>query len=186
MKRIVMSLTGLLILLSAGCRTVGFWRNVTVFENQGYTMESLGKVAVVPFENETGAPEAGRIVAKLFGTELRSITSLDVLPEHLVQDVVGAEDLKPGDPRFYQKLGQILKVDTLITGEVGEYRYRRSLGEAPAVGLNIRVIKVATGEIVWGASIADEGCCILTYRGSLTELAQRLSRALVRRFNRDL
>ncbi len=166
-------------LVLSGCRTV------TTFHKPNIEKIDFGKLAVIPFENESSSPEAGRVVSKLFSTELQAKTTLAIMPDHEIRNRIGLEEVKPGSPRYFTELGKKLGVSTLVTGTITEYRYRRSLGEAPVVGITVRMIDVTSGNLLWGAAIADEGWCFLNYRGSLSELAQKQCRYLVKKFNRN-
>lgn len=168
------------VVLGSGCRSI------TTYENYDISNKNLGKVAVLPFVNETGSPEAGRVVAKLFAAELQAHSDLDVMPLDQTWDKLGKDDVRAGDPKLYQELGKKLGADTLIVGVVSEYRYRRSLGEAPVLGMAVCVVHAPTGVELWGATAADEGGCALTWRGSLSELTQKLCRAVVKKLRHDL
>jgi len=108
---------------------------------------------------------------------------MDLVPQHIVRKDLASDLARRDTPRDYSKLGEKLGATVVVSGVVSEYRYRRSLGESPVIGFTINFINVKTGEIFWGANTHDEGVRILTYRGSLSELSQKLARRIVRQFN---
>ena len=62
------------------------------------------------------------------------------------------------DRRLAQKIGKLLDVDGVFVGSVSEYWYRldrrnyRDQGDEPAVGINARLVDVASGEVIWASS----------------------------------
>jgi len=118
-------------------------------------------VAVLPFENLTQFPDAGEIVAELFTTELYRTGSFRVMDRNQVKRLMREKRITPPqvvDRLAAQKIGQELEVDAVLIGSVSEYWYRlerksrRPGGEEPAVGLNARLVDVASGEVVWASS----------------------------------
>jgi len=111
------------------------------------------KVAILPFENKTSNPEAGRIVRKMFYNFFSSLNYRDLEPyvidenlkaNHLYADITGGMKVSP------QKLGQLLGVDAVIYGEV------ISLGKIYALvysdnqaGLKARMVRCSNAKPVW-------------------------------------
>ena len=124
-------------------------------------IEEIKSVAVMPFENLTKFPDAGEIVAELFTTELYQSTPFKILDRNQAKRVMREKKIAPPqviDRRFAQKIGRVLAVDGVFIGSVSEYWYRlekkkrRQAGEEPAVGVNARLVDVASGEVVWASS----------------------------------
>lgn len=139
------------------------------------------KVAVLPFENLTNYPNAGRIAAELLATELyqrgvfqlqedtetrRSLAQLKIDPENLTS-VAAA-----------QQAAGLLEVDAVIVGSVSEFGYQQGLREEPVVGLNARLIQAGTGDVLWASSHSVMGGGYLE-RGSLNATAQRVVTSMV-------
>ncbi len=111
------------------------------------------KVAILPFENKTSNPEAGRTVRKMFYNFFSSLNYRDLEPyvidenlkaNHLFADITGGKKVSP------QKLGQLLGVDAVIYGEV------ISLGKIYALvysdnqaGLKARMVRCSNAKPVW-------------------------------------
>ena len=124
-------------------------------------INSINSVAVVPFENLTKFPEAGDIVAALFTTELYRGTHFKIMDRNQVKRIMREKKIASPpviDRRFAQEIGKILNVDGVFIGSVSEYWYRLEKrrygeqGEEPAVGINARLVDVASGEVVWASS----------------------------------
>lgn len=139
------------------------------------------KVAVLPFENLTNYPNAGRIAAELLATELyqrrifqlqeetetrRALAQLKIDPENLTS-VAAA-----------QQAAGLLEVDAIIVGSVSEFGYQQGLREEPVVGLNARLIEAGSGTVLWASSHSVMGGGYLD-RGSLNATAQRVVTSMV-------
>ena len=79
-----------------------------------------------------------------------------------------------------RKIGKLLGVDTVIFGSVSEYRYKMDLSEVPVVGINIRLLDVESGEILWTASKSKAGISSWFIKDSLNSLAQKTCHELVK------
>ncbi|MDD4952888.1 MAG: CsgG/HfaB family protein [Desulfovibrionaceae bacterium] len=132
-------------------------------------------LAVPPLANLTSHPQAGRIVGEILATELYSVPSFRIT-EPPGQGPAGLdEDLELAmDTAAAQKLGRELGVDTVVYGSVGEFRYKRGVDQSPAVGLNLRMIDVPTGRVLWAASMSGTSSGLFGQNDSLNELAQRV------------
>ncbi|MDF1791059.1 MAG: CsgG/HfaB family protein [Thalassobaculaceae bacterium] len=139
------------------------------------------KVAVLPFENLTNYPNAGRIAAELMATELyeRGIFQLQESTETrqtLAQMKIDPENLT--SVAAAQQAAGLLEVDAIVVGTVSEFGYQQGLREEPVVGLNARLVEAATGNVLWASSHSALGGGYLE-RGSLNATAQRVISAMV-------
>ncbi len=150
-------LTPVLIFLFAGCGHT-LRRDYTA---SGDSVAALETVAVLPFENLTQFPDAGEIVAELFTTELYRTDSFRIMDRNQVKRLMREKRITPPqvvDRRAAQMIGRELEVDAVLIGSVSEYWYRlerrsrRPGGEEPAVGLNARLVDVASGKVIWASS----------------------------------
>ena len=125
------------------------------------TTSSIKSVAVIPFENLTKFPDAGQIVATLFTTELYQSTDFRIVDRNQVKRSMRENNIgspKVIDRRLAQEIGKLLDVDGVFVGSVSEYWYRmdrrsyRNQGDEPAVGINARLVDVASGEVIWASS----------------------------------
>ncbi len=145
------------LLLASGCGHT-LRRDYTA---SGDSLAGLETIAVLPFENLTQFPDAGEIVAELFTTELYRTGSFRVMDRNQVKRLMREKRITPPqvvDRQAAQKIGRELEVDAVLIGSVSEYWYRlerksrRPGGEEPAVGINARLVDVASGEVIWASS----------------------------------
>ncbi len=139
-------------------------------------------VAVLPLVNLTTFPNAGRIVQDLLTTELYASTDFQIMEQtELLKKMKGNEaDLDEVlDNAVAFRVGEALGVDTVIFGSVTEYRYKRGLDEAPVVGVNIRMLDIKTGRVLWSGSKSGIGGCFWFCEDSLNRLAQKVCHDLV-------
>lgn len=146
---------------------------------------SSGKrhVAVLPLVNLTSHPNAGRAVGDLLATEMYGLPGFAFLERTAMQEGIKGkdEDLEyVMDNAVAQKLGQKLGVDTVVYGSVTEYGYKRGIDQSPAVGVNLRMLDVASGSVLWAASSSENGGCFWVCDDSLNRLAQVVVGKMVR------
>jgi len=152
-------------------------------------IHSIKSVAVLPFENLTKFPDAGQIVATLFTTELYQSTDLKIIDRNQARRIMRENKIgapKVIDRRLAQKIGKLLEVDGVFVGSVSEYWYRldrrnyRDQGDEPAVGINARLVDVASGEVIWASSHSRSSQDILREdRDHINRVAQMAVAAMV-------
>jgi polysaccharide biosynthesis protein PelC len=134
-------------------------------------------IAVLPFENLTTHQNAGTILADLMTTELYRLGALKVMESSrtrsLLAGAFGDADGR-GETAYAQEVGKKLGVQTVMMGSVSEYGYQYGLREEPVVGVNIRVVRVADGAVIWATSESDIGSSFWS-RESVNEVAQRVA-----------
>jgi len=164
-------------LLSAGC-SHSYKRD---WVQPAFKAETSGRVAVLPLENHSEYPHAGETISELLTTELR-LRGFAVLDGHVIRRTL---KLKPDDEgrslsdADLRALGKQLKVDSVVAGSVGEFRYKRDLGEDPVVGFSIRMIRVSDGRVLWSSSHSRTEYGLLYHRHYLHENAQRIAECMV-------
>lgn len=139
-------------------------------------------VALLPLVNLTSHPNAGRIVGDLLTTELYALSGFSIMERtEMLEMLKGDEDDLDAvlDKAVALKVGRKLKVDTVIFGSVSEYRYKRGLDEDPVVGINVRMLDVDTGKILWAGSNSGTGGCFWFCEDSLNRLAQKVCHDLI-------
>ncbi len=141
----------------------------------------LGKVAIVPFENLSSEPNAGLIVMKNMDSAFRKYTSLDIIDTNLMRQRLETFE---GQYLAPVKIGEMLGVDSVITGSVTEYRYVYGAGEQPVVALTMQIISVKTGETLWSEQVSSTGNFSWIRESSLAEVAAQISMSLARNFKR--
>lgn len=122
-------------------------------------LQSVAVVAVLPFENLTDYPNAGDIVADLVATELFSMGRYKVIDGDTSEKLYsesGGTTMNAPDRSYAQDLGRAIRADAVIYGAVQEYAYRidktRQDAREPAVAITVRMVEVATGQILWASS----------------------------------
>jgi len=171
-------LVAVLFALLAGCADT---RYAADHVGEPAALDATLEVAVVPLENLTNYPKAGLIAAELVSTELyrrglfrlvegtalrQALTTLEIDVADLAVTYAAAE------------LGRRLEVDAVLVGSVSEYGYQHGLHEEPVVGLNLRLVDAANGDILWAASHSTTGRGYLA-RDSVNAAAQRLVEEMV-------
>lgn len=128
----------------------------------GGGLAAVKSTAVLPLENLTSMPDAGRIVADVLSTELAA-RKLDVVDRGKSEGSLSQVDLVPGatiDRLAAMRLGEILGVDTVLYGSVSEAR-QANPGNGPrkaVVGLSIRLVDVKSGaHLLAGSYTASSG-----------------------------
>lgn len=176
MKKIIF--TFLFLLLVSGCS--GTYQKDYV-QSRGIA-EDARFVAVLPLVNLTTTPNAGRMVSDILVTELYSATGFRLMEstsmlkrmkgdeddiEYVVEDVVA------------QEIGHRLGVDTVVYGSVSEYRYSRGVNQSPAAGINLRMIDVDSGKVLWASSASRTGGCFFGCEDSLNSITQEAVEEMV-------
>lgn len=139
------------------------------------------KVAVLPFENLTNYPNAGRIAAGLMTTELYDRGVFELQEESETRRTLAQMKIDPDNLTSVaaaQQAAGLLEVDAVVVGSVSEFGYQQGLREEPVVGLNARLVEAATGTVLWASSHSALGGGYLE-RGSLNATAQRVVSAMV-------
>lgn len=169
--------SAMLLLASTGCAHT-YNRDYIA---PGTSSNALGWVAVIPFDNLTTYPDAGEIVSRLVTTELYA-QGFQLVDEHEVRKLLSAQRADPDHVLSLADLQQIcqqLGATTLITGGVGEYRYKRDLGEDPVVGYTLRAIRAVDGRLLWTTSHSRAEYGIFYHDHHLHENAQRIAEDMV-------
>ena len=165
-----------LIILAPGCGH----NYVTARATEGDDLSGIKSVAVLPFENMTKFPEAGKIVPDLLATELYISGRFKVMERTEAVAICAEEGIRipeAMDAGYARTLGKKLGVDGVFIGSVSEYWYRiyREDDEEvePAVGINARLISVETGDVLWSASVTRSSYDLfMTQKDPLNRVAQ--------------
>lgn len=118
-------------------------------------------VAVMPLANLTRDSLVSERVRDVLIHSLLATGALYVLPTGEVAKAIGrAEIQNPSAPSRDEvvKLGEVLKVQAVITGVVREYgEVRSGTTSANVVSLSLQMIETQTGKTVWTASSTKGG-----------------------------
>lgn len=132
------------------------------------------KVAVMPFRAPLEL--AGASVADMFSTELLKTYKYSLVERSQMEQVLNEQALGlkgVTESALAMRVGRMLNVQGVIVGTVPEYGMRAvGSDELPAVGINVRMIDVETGSIVWSVSdsaIAGKPISISAFSRHLVE-----------------
>ena len=132
-----------------------------VYKDPNMDFGLIQNVAVMPFTNMTREPVVADRVRDVFINRLLSTGAVYVLPVGEVARGIsktGIEGPSSPTPEQVVKLGELLKVDAVITGVVREYgEVRSGTTSANIISMSIQLIEAATGKVVWSASSTKGG-----------------------------
>ncbi|MFZ3138937.1 MAG: CsgG/HfaB family protein [Thermodesulfovibrionales bacterium] len=134
-----------LLFFIQGCGPTHFVRPKT-------DVESVKKVAILPFENFTQDDYAGEKIRRIAITELLS-RDVDVIEPGEVTRLFREMKIKSlGSVKVseIQEIGKALNVEAVILGSVEAFGTGRGISVSyPEVTINLRMIEVNSGNIVW-------------------------------------
>lgn len=184
---------GIVILLAgvAGCAAPGRF-----YVNGEADMAFYKKVAVLPFANLTNDRFAGERVTRMFVTELVIADRFQIADPGEVRAVLERTGGLPTfegtyDPKKLKDAAVEVGANGLIRGAVAEYQMVGSTATAqrPSVAFDVEMVDVATGTVVWKASISKRGKARLPVIGggssTLSRLTEDACRDLVHRIDRE-
>lgn len=170
----------LLLLVAVLTACSNSFRNTYI---QSDKIEKRRTVAVLPLVNLTPHPQAGRIVGDILTTELYMVPQLQIIERtEMIDDLLADAEADVEfamDKMVAKRAGEQLGVDAVVYGSVSEFRYKRGLDQSPAVGINVRMLDVTTGETLWASSSSLTGGCFFTCDDSLNRLAQKACHDIV-------
>lgn len=186
-------LAAALLLLAgvAGCAAPGRF-----YVNGEADMAFYKKVAVLPFANLTGDHFAGERVTRMFVTELVIAERFQVADPGEIRSVLERTGGLPTyegtyDPKKLKDAAAEVGANGLIRGAVSEYQMTGTSGSSqrPSVAFDVEMVDVATGNIVWKASISKRGKARIPILGggaaTLSRLTEEACREVVQRIDRE-
>jgi hypothetical protein len=185
--------TALLLLASvAGCAAPGRF-----YVNGEADMAFYKKVAVLPFANLTSDHFAGERVTRMFVTELVIAERFQIADPGEVRAVLERTGGLPTyegtyDPKKLKDAAVEVGANGLIRGAVSEYQMTGASSSGamrPSVAFDVEMIDVATGNVVWKASITKRGKARIPILGggsaTLSRLTEEACREVVQRIDRE-
>lgn len=156
------------------------------FRTQAGTGRTLSpcttRMAILPLVNLTTMPHAGRVSEDILATEVYAWSGFQILERgQMMQALNVSPDEVEGlmDTAVALDMGRRLGVDAVLFGSVSEFRYKKGLDEDPVVGLNLRLLDVASNRILWAESASASGSP-WTGTTSLNLLTQKVASTMVR------
>lgn len=146
------------ILLIGGCAPTG---SSSSYKNTLMNFAAVQSVAVLPFQNLTSDDDAAERVRDTFMGMLLATEAMYVLPPGEVERGIERTGLRnPAKPTSEQikSLGQVLKVDAVITGVLREYgQVRSGQTQANLISVSVQMLEVETGNVVWSGDSTKGG-----------------------------
>lgn len=141
---------GLLMAISAGCTTLTSTPAVNADAAQGW--------ALLPMNNLSQAPQADSQALTMLETQLRTRGVQQVAVYAPLQTVSLRTLLDPARQlddalEWARKNGYRYG----LTGTINEWSYRTGADKEPVVGLNMKLVEISTGEVLWQANAARTG-----------------------------
>ena len=177
---------------SEGGQTLSPQGNAREVRSRIYVSPTAGqrvyrKVSVMPFQASVDL--VGASISDLFSTELLTTRKYQLVDRTQSEQILRERD--PGHKIVSEnaaaaKMGQLLGVQGVIIGTVPEYGVKISgTTELIAMGINVRMIDVSDGSIVWSISdiaVSDRSLTLSalanqTVRKMVTQLFQEMIRA---------
>jgi TolB-like protein len=161
----------------------------------GVAVSHIRSLAVLPFDNISGHPDAGKKVVNLLLTELARTELFQIADVGEVEKSLRRLRIRTTaeiDLSKLQDLGEQLHVQVVIVGSVDEYEVRPVRnGTVPIVAINARMLEAQTGDILWAISHTHDGNDWETVFGfgriiSLSQLAQIVVSEMVESLVREL
>ena len=114
------------------------------------------KIAVIPLKAPVelaGSSIADMVATELLGSRLYRLVERGQMEKILGEQALGLKGVT--DSSAAVQAGKILGVQGVIVGTVPEYGYK-AIGpnKVPAIGINLRMINVQNGTIVWSLTIS--------------------------------
>lgn len=124
----------------------------------GDALDANAKWALLPIVNNTDTPQAGLSAEAMVEHQLRrrGIANVAHYPAALSRDSL----FEPTERKVAEealKWAQDQGVKFVLTGSVEEWRYKVGIDGEPAVGITLKVMDLASGQVVWSGNSAKSG-----------------------------
>ncbi len=192
LKRKLCWLTILVIFTVGGC-SIANLPNVQILN---CPKNSITKVAVLPFKNNSKFLQGGDLFYKVFSAKLINSHWVDVCPEGDIRAIYRQLEIFPGQQPNLQQLRIIasrLHVEYLILGKVLRMEEKRTRqGEInPIIAVSLQIVNGRTGKVILVTHHYREG---ESYRkimhfgmvDTVTKLAAIMSSEIIEQWERDI
>ncbi len=147
-----------LLLFLFSCSTQG---QLKTYLREGVDPSFIKRVAILKFENHSDDRNAAEKLRSIVGVEALALGVFDVVEKSLVDEALAQEGIEEPGPlskEVIRRLGKKLGVQALLVGDVTAFEEKRDGRYVyPVVGLTLRLLDVASGEIIWEASGTETG-----------------------------
>ncbi|MBX2883480.1 MAG: DUF4136 domain-containing protein [Granulosicoccus sp.] len=169
LKHLAVMAMAVATLMMSACNTISTTGTIAV--------ESSRPWAILPIANYSTTPKADETLATLVETRLRSrgVRQLESFRSQESLSLVSLLDKTPDNTALIQKaLSQGYQYG--ITGSVLEWHYKSGPDREPAVGLSLKVIDLASQQVVWQGSASRTGWAY----SNLSSVADKVIRDLLK------
>ncbi len=152
--------------------------SMQVNHSQPICLNTCQKIVVLPFTNMTETPQADERAASMTADLLRTKGMRNVVT---YPNKSKPASLIPGVKMPIQRARLLAfarrqSADYAMRGDVTEWNYKVGLDGEPAVGLNLEVIDVYSGQVIWSAVGSESGGS----RSALSEVALNLINSMLK------
>lgn len=169
-------LVSLLVVEPASARTKKNASSSSIFVSPHAKKKTFNKVAVLPFKAPVEL--AGASIADVFTTEILKTYKYRLIERSQMEQVLdekalGLQGVISSSEAI--QIGKLLGVEGVILGTVPEYGLRANGEyELPSVGINVRMISVNDGSIIWSVSDSAVGSATDPISSFAVSLVQRV------------
>jgi len=152
-------------------------------------LEAPRCIAILPFENLSGFPEAGRIVADFVATEIYATNRFCLMErmeaERILQEAGILLSSRLPTKKEAKDIANALGVEGLIMGTVSDFSYGSTLAEMrvarPSVSVTAKLIRASDGEVIWAEAVDQvAGGVINPRKASLSQIALRVAKTIAK------
>lgn len=129
----------------------------SLFFNPNVGLEEIRKVVVLSIRSEgEGEKHASELTALLVRT-LRTVQKYEILPPQNLEGIMGERGVDLKQLHHYNQaveVGKSLGADGLLMGSLSQYGV---MGEKAQFGINLRMIRIPSGNTAWSMSCSSRG-----------------------------
>lgn len=155
----------------------------TAYRNPNFHPQLAGLIGILPFENFSDYPYAGEIISRYLEEEILATGRFDVMSKEKLMEMVKHKGLSfdglEGKGNT-QNIGEAIGLDTIMTGQVMEFRYKEGTDRSPCVAFKVSLIRVKTGETLWTATVSAKKSKFLLPNPSLSVLSHKLAKKAIK------
>lgn len=117
------------------------------------------KIAVIPFSNYTETPLAGERAMSITAAELQSfgMTDIAIYEQRMQGKVLFPGMNKIESQKALYQWARSVHARYVLSGSVNEWSYKVGLDGEPVVGLEMQLVELASGRIIWTSVASKSG-----------------------------
>ncbi len=138
------------VLLLAGCRIYGVSESMPVcsYQNPLKDLTTIGRVAIVEMDNDSGSPAVSADVTEAIFLALQKKQVFSLIVVHKDDPAWRSLGIEPDAVHSLEQLSAIresLKCNAVVVGAVTQYEPYPHM----AIGLRIRLLDLSNGQLIW-------------------------------------